>query len=115
MASDTATKSPADKLLASAPGSSDNASRTPAARTRAHVARTLIPNDAFNAVFDSSADALVLIDSAGVIQRANVRAREVLRLQEAGKRKSGLAEIFPRTDSGELSQLWRRAVVSPCA
>jgi signal transduction histidine kinase/CheY-like chemotaxis protein len=110
MASDTATKSPVDKLLASNPGHSEAGSRTPATGSRPQVSRSLVSKEAFYAVFDSSAEALVLIDSAGVIQRANVRARELLRLQDAGKRKSELAEIFPRADSGELSRLWRRAV-----
>ena len=39
----------------------------------------------FDAVFDSSGEALVLLDSAGAIQKANGRARELLRLKETGQ------------------------------
>jgi signal transduction histidine kinase/ActR/RegA family two-component response regulator len=57
-------------------------------------------------VFDSSAEALVLIDSAGVIQRANSRARELLRLQRPGDSAARLPELFPQAHSGQISQLW---------
>ncbi len=43
----------------------------------------------FDAVFDSSGEALVLLDSAGAIQKANARARELLRLKET----DGQAEL----------------------
>src|ERR1700733_847175 len=36
----------------------------------------------FSALFDSSGEALLVLDSAGTIQRANGRARELLRLKE---------------------------------
>ncbi len=41
---------------------------------------------AFSAVFDSSGEALLLLDSMGVIQRANKRARELLHLKEVDRR-----------------------------
>lgn len=37
----------------------------------------------FRAVFDSSAEALLVVDQAGSVQKANPRAREVLRIREA--------------------------------
>jgi len=53
-----------------------------------------IPTDAaFNAVFDTSSEALVLVDAAGVIQRANQRGRELLRLKDASQR-AGLGDFL---------------------
>jgi len=46
---------------------------------------------AFHAVFDSSGEALVLIDSLCVIHRANRRARQLLRLGDAASRRADLA------------------------
>lgn len=60
---------------------------------------------AFNAVFDSSGEALVLIDSAGVIQKANRRARELLRLKEPGVRHQGLGDLLANPPGEQLS-LW---------
>jgi signal transduction histidine kinase/CheY-like chemotaxis protein len=69
-------------------------------------APTQIPADAaFNAVFDSSGEALVLIDSAGVIQRANRRARELLRLKEADARRQGLRDLLANSPTEQLA-LW---------
>jgi signal transduction histidine kinase/CheY-like chemotaxis protein len=59
---------------------------------------------AFAAVFDSSGEALVLIDSAGAIQRANDRARELLRLRE-GARK-GIESLISSSDQRPLSLQW---------
>ena len=65
-----------------------------------------IPADAaFNAVFDSSGEALLLIDSAGVIQRANRRARELLRLKEADAPRHGLRDLLASSPTERLS-LW---------
>src|ERR1700693_5131646 len=58
-----------------------------------------------HAVFDSSGEALVLIDSAGVIQRANRRARDLLRLKDASIRRQGLRDLLPKQSGPELS-LW---------
>lgn len=62
---------------------------------------------AFNAVFDSSAEALVLIDSQGAIQRANIRARELLRLR-APKNAMALGDVFPGAQADKVSEFWRQ-------
>lgn len=106
MTAEITANSIAQELLA-APGSRDE-TRTPLTRARAAVARTVPADEAFNAVFDSSAEALVLVDSAGAIQRANSRARELLRLQDAGPRRTDISQLLPGAHSGDLSQLWKR-------
>jgi len=66
-----------------------------------------VPTDAaFNSVFDSSAEALLLVDLAGTIHRANQRARDVLRLKDAGTRRTILGELLPGASPEQLSQLW---------
>lgn len=65
------------------------------------------PTDAaFNAVFDSSAEALLLLDSAGVIHKANRRARELLRLREAAQRGAGLADFVSNPPADRLKSFW---------
>ena len=77
------------------------------------------PDDAaFGAVFDSSGEALLLLDSSGIIQRANRRARELLRLKEVDRRaelenllsgplaeqmKSFWAQPYPSTEPRSLN------------
>jgi PAS domain-containing protein len=85
---DASTNAPVHQLLAATTGGNHDDSRAPVSRLRAHVPRPIDDHQLFNAVFDSSAEALVLVDSAGGIQRANSRARELLRLQDARKNGS---------------------------
>lgn len=61
---------------------------------------------AFAAVFDSCGEALVLIDSTGAIQRANARARELLRLRDTSGRNAALDGLLTSSDEGPLSLLW---------
>lgn len=61
---------------------------------------------AFAAVFDSSGEALVLIDSAGAIQRANARARELLRLRGGARKTAGIESFLSGSREGPLSLLW---------
>ncbi len=61
---------------------------------------------AFHAVFDSSGEALVLIDSLGVIHRANRRARQLLRLRDAASRRAGLGEFFSVPPADEMNSFW---------
>lgn len=63
-------------------------------------------DEAFDAVFDSSGEALVLIDHAGVIHRANRRAGELLRLKDAAARHAGLREFFTEPSGEQLASLW---------
>ncbi len=68
---------------------------------------------AFQAVFDSSAEALLVIDSAGGIQRANQRARELLRLRQADARRAGLEEVLPGSAAAQLARWPGRPAVVP--
>lgn len=110
MKGDTTINAPAHELLAAHHGGSETASRTPIARPRSHISPQRVEGESFNAVFDSSAEALVLVDSAGGIQRANSRARELLRLQDLGKSRNGLTEMFPGAHSADLSRFWKRPI-----
>jgi hypothetical protein len=51
-------------------------------------------SSAFGAVFDSSGEALLIVNPAGVIQRANIRARSLLFLPEAYAHRD-LSEFLP--------------------
>lgn len=83
-----------------------DASRQPAPQSPA-LPPVSVPTDAaFNAVFDSSAEALVLVDTAGAIQRANPRARDLLRLKDANVRRTILGELLPGASPEQLSQHW---------
>jgi len=61
---------------------------------------------AFNAVFDSSAEALLVVDSTGVIFKANRHARELLRLKDASIRTTGLADFFSDPAAERIKSLW---------
>lgn len=70
---------------------------------------------AFDVVFDSSGEALLILDRAGVIQRANHRARGMIRFREASARASAigdsygagmrLADLIPDSAASELASL----------
>jgi len=62
--------------------------------------------EAFAAVFDSSAEALVIIEANGTIQRANRRAREVLRLKESARRNVLLGDFLSDPAAEQLAALW---------
>jgi signal transduction histidine kinase/CheY-like chemotaxis protein len=111
MGADTVIHNAARELLASPPHDPENTLRNPSTQSASRAARASIPQplgEAFHSVFDSSAEALVLIDSAGVIQLANSRARELLRLQEPAGRHSDFAGFFPAARTGEISELWNK-------
>src|SRR5271154_5201488 len=61
---------------------------------------------AFNAVFDSSGEALIVIDPLGAIQKANRRARELLRLKDVPGRRAGLADFLAGPPADQLAFLW---------
>jgi two-component system, NtrC family, sensor kinase len=63
-------------------------------------------DEAFAAVFDSSAEALVIINSAGTIQRVNRRAKEILRLKESTRRSPSLCDFLADPAAGQLPSLW---------
>ena len=54
----------------------------------------LFSDNHFQAVFDSSGEALIVIDQAGRIQRANARAGELLRLKSLVTPRVGLSEFL---------------------
>lgn len=68
------------------------------------LARSL-DDAAFSAVFDSSGEALLLLDSTGVIQRANKRARELLRLKEVDRRAE-LEKLLSGPLAGQMKSFW---------
>jgi len=111
MGADTAVHQAAHQLLASSPQDADHGLRSPSGRPHSRASRSFLqPDEAFNAVFDSSAEALVLIDSAGVVQRANSRARELLRLQDSASHRAEFAGFFPAAHAGDISGLWNAGV-----
>jgi signal transduction histidine kinase/ActR/RegA family two-component response regulator len=81
-----------------------HSSRGSAAHAAATALAALPGEAAFQAVFDSSAEALLVIDSAGVIQRASQRARELLRLQDASIRRAGLKDVLPGSTAEQLAR-----------
>jgi signal transduction histidine kinase/CheY-like chemotaxis protein len=60
---------------------------------------------AFAAVFNSSAEALLVVNAKGVIQRANSRASEMLHRQESKLLQAGLGYFLMRPNLEEFSQL----------
>ena len=67
---------------------------------------------AFDALFDSSGEALVIIDSAGAIHRSNTRARELLRLKNASTELAGLGDFLLGPPADKLQSFWAGAVSS---
>jgi signal transduction histidine kinase/CheY-like chemotaxis protein len=63
---------------------------------------------AFNAVFDSSGEALLLLDSTGIIHRANEQARELLRLKETDRRAE-LEEVLSGPLATQIQSFWAQA------
>ncbi len=61
----------------------------------------------FAAVFDSSAEALLVADTQGTILRANRRARELLRYKETGPRKVSLGEYFATPPTAQITEAFR--------
>jgi signal transduction histidine kinase/CheY-like chemotaxis protein len=65
----------------------------------------LLADAGFTAVFDSSGEALVVVDSAGAIQRANASACELLRLKPANVRHAALGAFLSGPLEGNLQRL----------
>lgn len=107
MSADAALNVPAYEVLASPDTGREGPTGSSIARSRSKVQAPSEADEAFNAVFDSSAEALVVIDSAGAIHRANARARELLRLPDSGT-YSKVPDLLSRTDSNDLAKLWNQ-------
>jgi len=85
----------------------------------AHSNRRLLPHSAalsalhvpgaaaFNAIFESSAEALPVIDAAGLIHKANRRAAELLRLKDSAHRGAGLADFVSDPPVDRMKSLWK--------
>jgi PAS domain S-box-containing protein len=63
---------------------------------------------AFRAVFDSSDEALVIISPKGAIQTANLRARQLLKLENGGINTNSFEECLTASASDQLKALSRR-------
>jgi signal transduction histidine kinase/FixJ family two-component response regulator len=59
----------------------------------------------FRAVFDSSGEALLLVDTSGLIQKANSRARDILHLRDAQIARTPLDALVAALPSERLSRL----------
>jgi signal transduction histidine kinase/CheY-like chemotaxis protein len=72
----------------------------------------LFADAGFNAVFDSSGEALVVVDRKGLIQQANVRARELLRLKDSSTSRAGLLDFFATPSTVDFSEFTQQAETS---
>ncbi len=59
----------------------------------------------FRAVFDTSAEALLVVDSAGVIQKANSRARNVLKMRETHLMRTSLDDLVATLSPERLTSM----------
>jgi signal transduction histidine kinase/ActR/RegA family two-component response regulator len=59
----------------------------------------------FRAVFDSSGEALVVVDPAGVIQKANPRARDVLKMRENTLSRASLDRFMTNLPAEKLARI----------
>ena len=84
----------------------------PAAHLPVHLSIPPTADAAFTALFDSSGEALVIIDSARAIQRSNPRARELLRLKDAASQLAGLADFLVGPPADKLKSFWAGPVSS---
>jgi signal transduction histidine kinase/CheY-like chemotaxis protein len=92
-------KHPTDRPISATP---EAISSRPALQSRLD-APSALADASFSAVFDSSAEALLVVDSAGIIQRANSRASELLRLQEPLVRRPSLGDVLPASPIAQLA------------
>jgi PAS domain-containing protein len=72
----------------------------------------LFADAGFNAVFDTSGEALVVVDQKGLIQQANRRARELLRLKDPSVSRAGLLDFFAAPTTMDFSEMPTQADTS---
>jgi signal transduction histidine kinase/ActR/RegA family two-component response regulator len=82
-------------------------------QSRAARSSGALNDPAFRAVFDSSDEALVLVDGSGIIRRANRRACELLRSTNEEIVGSRLADRLSRPTSDEFENLCELAQAAP--
>jgi signal transduction histidine kinase/CheY-like chemotaxis protein len=63
----------------------------------------------FRAVFDTSGEALIVVDQKGLIQQANRRARELLRLKDSFISRAGLLDFFATPSTVDFSEFTAQA------
>jgi signal transduction histidine kinase/CheY-like chemotaxis protein len=91
---------------------SSNQPRHPGVHSSLHPSPPLAADGAFNAVFDSSGEALVIIDPSGTIQRANPGARDLLRLKGPTNHRAALGDFLAGTPAEKLASFWADPVSS---
>lgn len=104
-----------DRAAQFTPADKTHSSRQPGAGSSTHAVATFIADEAFSAVFDSSGEALVIIDPGGAIQRTNRRARELLHLKDAAGYASGLTDFLAGPRAAQLAFLWDHPSASAAA
>jgi len=72
----------------------------------------LFTDDRFNALFDSSGEALIVIDQTGGIQQANSRARELLRLKNLITPRARLLEFLAVLSAMDFAELSTQSTTS---
>jgi signal transduction histidine kinase len=88
---------------------SSRPSRRPAGPSQSNL-NPLLADTGFSAVFETSAEPLVVVDSFGNLQRANSRACELLRLNPSLVRQSSLADFVKGPVGDQLVELAATAV-----
>jgi signal transduction histidine kinase/CheY-like chemotaxis protein len=86
--------------------------RHPFVHSPAHLSTPFAADSAFAGVFDTSGEALIIIDLEGVIRRANSRARELLRLKDSAGEFAGLGDLLAGPPADQLVSFWADPVSS---
>jgi len=101
------------KSAAGMGGNAPNESHTPpnSVRERENTL-PLFADVGFHTVFDSSGEALIVVDRKGLIQRANLRARELLHLKDSFISRAGLLDFFVTPSTKDFSEFTAQAGAS---
>ena len=86
------------------PPESSRPSRRPSTLPQAHL-HPLLAETGFSAVFESSGEALLVVDPTGIIQQANSRACELLRAKPAGIRNLFLGDLVSGPIGDHLEEI----------
>lgn len=99
---------PADDLSRSQPIDAAGTPRKNSGDSKAGII-SLQADLGFNAVFDSSGEALLVVDTTGVIQRSNQRARELLRIADPRAKSGSLGAYFSHMPEEPFPEIWTQA------
>jgi two-component system NtrC family sensor kinase len=97
------------RLNASLTGSVLTEERSRPSTPRAEMTE-LLDGAAFGAVFESSGEALIVVDLVGTVRRANRRAKEMLRFTDAREQQKNLADFISVPAGSDLRSWCRRSV-----